>query len=116
MVKDMLVPMDHRPERIIIKDDYGEVTYEESQKVYKERRKIIKQIEKDRAKGTVTWNSSVMGTYKKMTEDEVHEKYKTLVGDEEASTDEIAEKLMHMDQVARQEKPEIGIAKQTTNE
>lgn len=90
---EYIIPVSHNPKRISVED------YEESRETYKQRRKMLKFIEKQYAKGRPFWQSGQQGTYKKQTESEVLAKYKDLIKDED-----IAKKLMEMDQKLEKEK------------
>jgi hypothetical protein len=97
-VNDMIVAMDHRPERIQVND------YTEDQATYKYRRKMIKNIEKHRKRGTAFWDSSKMGSYVNMSEDQIKKKYDAMMDGK--STEEVADQLMALDQEMRKQQVE----------
>lgn len=70
--KEVIIPVSQNPARIVTDE------YEEPREIYKERRRLMKHMEKQGKKGTQMWDSRTMGTYKKKTEDEVRKEYEKI--------------------------------------
>lgn len=85
--KEYIIPISHKPYRLKYSD------YEEDFSTYKQRQRVMRHVEKNFKKGYKFWDSIKLGTYSKMTEDEVQTKYKELLQQED-----VAAKLMEMDQ------------------
>ena len=92
---EYIIPVSHKGGRLSLED------YEESRETYLQRRKMVKFVEKQYKKGGKFWDSSKLKTYNRMTPDEVQAKYSELVNSEN-----MAEKLMEMDQELSKQKIE----------
>lgn len=101
--KEMIIPVSHKPQRLSVED------YEEPREVYEERRKMVKFVEKQYRKGSKFWDSSNLKTYSRMSPDEVQAKYSELI-----SNENMAEKLMEMDQELSKQESLDKFNKETT--